>query len=138
MGTGYVRQQDRGSTRLGVDFMMARELSVAQNQVGDVLVFELSGPVDAMTMETFEGALGPVFRSRDARAVVDLSKLTYICSHAMGTLIEYHRQCCLGNGKIVIACSNKSVLKSFERLKADAVLTIVPDRDRAVATIQAG
>ena len=116
---------------------MARELAIEQEQQGDVLVYSFRGPLDGLTVETFEQVLGPFFRSRNARGVVDLSGLTYICSHGIGLLIEYHRQCCLGNGKLVIACPNKSVLKSLERLRADAILTIVTDRDRAVATVQA-
>ncbi len=114
---------------------MARQLEMTQEQEGDVLIFTFRGPLDALTLEQFDGTLGPVFRRRNARAVVDCSDLTFICSTAMGRIIEYHRQCCLGTGRMVICCSNRAVIKWFERLKVDAVVRILPTRAEALAAL---
>jgi anti-sigma B factor antagonist len=114
---------------------MARQLEVTKEQQGNVFVFSVRGPVDAATLELFDHALGPIFRSRNAKAVVDCSEMTYICSHAMGLLVEYHRQCCLGSGRIVVCAPSPSILKAFERLRLDAILKIAASREEALAAL---
>lgn len=114
---------------------MARQLEVMKEQQGDVYIFSVRGPVDSATLEMFDHTLGPIFRGRNARAIVDCSEMTYICSHGMGLLVEYHRQCCLGKGRIIVCAPTPFILKTFERLRLDAILKILPSREEALAAL---
>ncbi|MBN1425726.1 STAS domain-containing protein [Candidatus Fermentibacteria bacterium] len=116
---------------------MASKLEVTKEEMGDIVVFSVKGAVDAATVNTFDGVLGPAFRSRNVRGVVDCSQVTYICSHAMGLLIEYHRQSCLGTGRIVVCAPSRSVASSLKRLRIDAILTVVPTRADALEELAA-
>ncbi|MFH0953558.1 MAG: STAS domain-containing protein [Verrucomicrobiota bacterium] len=114
---------------------MASKLEVTKEQAGDIIIFSVKGAVDAATVDAFDGVLGPVFRGRTTKGILDCSGITYLCSHAMGLLVEYHRQCCLGTGRIVICSPNRSVVSSMKRLKLDAILKILPTRQDALAAI---
>lgn len=116
---------------------MARQLEVIQEKVGNVLIFNIKGAVDGSTVEQFDKTLGPIFRQRKARAIVDCSELTYINSYGLGLFVEYHRQSCLGTGRMVVCSPKQTVTKWFDRLGISSVVTVVPSRDDALAVLAA-
>lgn len=116
---------------------MARQLEVIQEKVGNVLIFNIKGVIDGQTVEQFENTLGPVFRQRTVKAVVDCSGLTYINSYGLGLFVEFHRQSCMGTGRVVVCSPNQTVTKWFDRLGISHVVTVVPSRDDAFAALAA-
>ena len=117
---------------------MAQQLfDIVEERAGDILIFNVKGAIDGSTVERFDKTLGPVFRQRKARAIVDCTDLTYINSFGLGLFVEYHRQSCMGTGRMVVCSPNRAVTKWFDRLGISQVVTVVPSREAALAALSA-
>ena len=64
--------------------MAQQPFEVIEEQAGDIIIFNVKGAIDGSTVEQFDKTLGPIFRQRKARAIVDCSALTTSTASASG------------------------------------------------------
>jgi len=67
--------------------------------------------------------------------IIDLNTIAYIDSTSIGTFISIYNLLKSKNKKLLILCNKKSVLKIFQLLKVDRILTILATMEEAVAQI---
>jgi anti-sigma B factor antagonist len=101
----------------------------------EVGVVALRGELDVATVPAFRAALNPLADDETVRLlVVDLIEVTFIDSTGLMTLLNALRRMVRREGRLVIACSNPTVLRLFEATRTDATFEIVPTREQALAT----
>lgn len=86
-------------------------MEITQTHHENVLVFALSGRLDAKTSETFEQQLLAAIAAGHNRISLDFSKLDYISSAGLRVLLLAAKKLQEGGGKMAL-CSLKPALKT--------------------------
>lgn len=98
-------------------------------------VVALRGELDVATVARLRAALSSVVEDDSVeRVVVDLVEVTFIDSTGLMTLLNALRRLVRRGGRLVLACSNPTVLRLFEATRTDATFDIVATREQALAT----
>ena len=63
---------------------------IERRQVGDVHVWSIDGGLDHTTHDQFMAEMDRILASGDRKVVLDFSRLTYISSLSLGTLVRVH------------------------------------------------
>ena len=99
---------------------------------GDVVVVELIGSADLAGGETLQRSITKLSAQRPPRVVFDLSRLTFIASMCMGSLVSYRRACERWNGTMVLAGTTEPVATALSRARLDQIFTMVPSVEAAL------
>jgi len=104
-----------------------------------VMVLALSG---SMTMGSqlleLEGAMQELIKANQKRIVVDMSKISYLDSSAIGALVACHSNMKNAGGQLRLAGVNARVSTVFKMTGVDKVLSIDQTRDDSVSALSAG
>jgi len=112
------------------DFSSDRQL--VREGVGLV---ELSGEVDIYTAPRFKEDLLALIDEGAGTIVVDLTKVDFIDSTALGVLIGGVKRLHPRDGRLVLVANSRPVQKILAITGLDKVFTIVPTRDEALASL---
>jgi anti-sigma B factor antagonist len=113
---------------------VAIEFSIEDRRLdGDTHVIGVTGEVDLFTAPEFKERVMAPIAADVGRVVVDLTAATFIDSSSLGVLIGAHRRLRGRGGRLVVACGNKAILKTFRVTGLDGVFTIAPSVDEALA-----
>jgi len=94
----------------------------------------LRGELDVATVGRLRAALTPIIEDPAAQLlVVDLVEVTFIDSTGLMTLLNALRRLVRRGGRLVLACSNPTVLRLFEATRTDATFEIVATREQALS-----
>lgn len=105
----------------------AEALQIRSETVEGATVLSPVGDVDLTASPTLRNELKRVQMSRPARVVIDLSRVPYMDSSGVATLVEA-MQISRKNGTKLVLCAMQPRVKSiFEIARLDSVFTIVPD-----------
>lgn len=97
-------------------------------------VIALRGELDVATVGRLRAALAPIVEDNSVtKVVVDLVEVTFIDSTGLMTLLNALRRLVRRGGRLVLACSNPTVLRLFEATRTDATFEIVATREQALA-----
>jgi anti-sigma B factor antagonist len=113
---------------------MAIEFSVEDRPLdGDTHVVAVSGEVDLFTAPEFkQRVMAPITAGLD-RVIVDLTETTFIDSSSLGVLIGAHRRLKARGGRLVVACTNDAIVKTFRITGLDGVFKLVASVEAARA-----
>jgi anti-sigma B factor antagonist len=117
------------------DQPLAPNLDVAEERPdpGTRLVM-LRGELDVATVGRLRATLTPIIEDPAAQlVVVDLVEVTFIDSTGLMTLLNALRRLVRRGGRLVLACSNPTVLRLFEATRTDATFEIVATREQALS-----
>ena len=113
---------------------MALEFSISDRRLdGDTHVIEVLGEVDLFTAPEFKERVMAPIAAEVERVVVDLTGATFIDSSSLGVLIGAHRRLRARGGRLLIACDDAGILKTFRVTGLDGVFTIAPSVEEALA-----
>jgi len=99
-----------------------------------IRVIALRGELDVATVPAFRDVLDPLAEDETvALLCVDLVDVTFIDSTGLMALLNALRRMARRQARLVIACSNPTVLRLFEATRTDATFEIVPTREQALA-----
>ena len=117
------------------DQPLAPHLDVNEERPGgDARVVALRGELDVATVGRLRQALTPIIEDPSVElVVVDLVEVTFIDSTGLMTLLNALRRLVRRGGRLVLACSNPTVLRLFEATRTDATFEILPTREQALA-----
>lgn len=79
-------------------------------------IIELSGYLDAHTVNMFENRLGEILEAGEKHVVLDLRGLNYISSAGIGALMSLTQQLRKNRGDLVLLRPNKKVYKILDLL----------------------
>lgn len=105
------------------------EVSV-QNMNGAVVVAP-SGDVDLSCSRELQGHLRKAMEGKPQRLVVNLSKVPYMDSSGVATLVEAMQIARKQSTRLVLCAMQDKVRSIFEIARLDRVFTIVPDVEAA-------
>lgn len=95
-------------------------------------VVRVAGEIDLFTAPEFKQHITAAIEAGGRTVVVDLTATTFIDSSSLGVLIGAHRRLEEANGRLVVACDDATILKTFQITGLDGVFTIVRSADEAV------
>jgi anti-anti-sigma factor len=96
----------------------------------------LRGELDVATVPQFRDALNAATKDESVTGVcVDLVEVTFIDSTGLMTLLNALRRMMRRDARLVIACSNPTVLRLFEATRTDQTFEIAATREQALAQL---
>ncbi len=101
----------------------------------DTAVVSVEGDLDLASAPDLKWALGDLQASGARHVVLDLAKVSFIDSTALGVLVGAQRA--LDEGvRMAIACNEENVLRIFELTGLDCMFEIVPTLEEALEYVQ--
>jgi anti-sigma B factor antagonist len=101
----------------------------------DTSLLSVEGDLDLASAPSLKWALADLQAAGSRHVVVDLSKVSFIDSTALGVLVGAQRQLDPGV-KLAIACAEENVLRIFELTGLDGMFEIVPTLKQALGYVQ--
>jgi len=112
------------------------DFSTQRSQLHDGLgLVELSGEVDLYTAPRFKEDLVGLIETGVEAIVVDLSRVTFIDSTALGVIIGGVKRLRERDGRLVIVAGSRPVVRILRITGLDQVLTVFDSRDEALAAL---
>ena len=99
----------------------------------DVAVVELEGEVDIYSSPQFKEALSRGIDEGATRIVVDLAKVTFIDSTALGVVVGGVKGMRARGGTLDIVCRDENIRRIFEITGLDRILGMYQSREEALA-----
>jgi len=113
---------------------MSVEFSAWDEQVdATTQVVAVRGEIDIFTAPEFKERVSAAIDAGRKVVIIDLGATTFVDSSSLGVLIAAHRRLSAREGRLIVACAEPTVLKTFKITGLDAVLELVEDRDAALA-----
>jgi anti-sigma B factor antagonist len=101
----------------------------------DTSLLSVEGDLDLASAPSLKWALADLQAAGSRHVVVDLAKVSFIDSTALGVLVGAQRQLDPGV-KLAIACAEENVLRIFELTGLDGMFEIVPTLQDALGYVQ--
>jgi anti-sigma B factor antagonist len=102
----------------------------------DAAVIELEGEVDIYSSPRFEEALSQGIGEGATRIVVDLAKVTFIDSTALGVIVGGVKGVQARGGSLSIVCRDENIRRIFEITGLDRILAIHRSREEALGAAE--
>lgn len=99
-------------------------------------VIALSGELDVATVSQLDDALREAIAGGHTALVVDLVELTFLDSTGLMVLLNGFRRIRRKDGRLVLACTNPTVLRLFDVTGTSSTFTILDTREQAIEAAQ--
>jgi anti-sigma B factor antagonist len=128
-----------GGSEAGEGHKLSPELEVKQDTLdARTHVIALRGELDVATVPALAEALRAAIARGRTALVIDLLELTFLDSTGLMVLLNGLRRVMRSDGRLVLACTNPTVLRLFEITGTATTFTIVDTRERAIEIARAG
>ena len=112
---------------------MAIDFAIEDRRIDAAIhVVAVTGEVDVFTATEFKHRVMAPIAAGSERVIVDLTGTTFIDSSSLGVLIGAHRRMKARGGRLIVACDNTGIVKTFRITGLDSVFTVVPSVDAAL------
>ena len=125
-----VGENQSGTGSGDVAFLITRK-----ELASDTSLLQVEGDLDLASAPSLKWALADVQSSDSHHVVVDLSRVGFIDSTALGVLVGAQRALDPGV-RLAIACAEENVLRIFELTGLDGMFEIVPTLQDALGFVQ--
>ncbi|WCL48386.1 STAS domain-containing protein [Leptospira sp. GIMC2001] len=99
------------------------------SQLGNIKIIEISGKYDIESTEEFENIFNKQLESKPKYIAVDMSKLDYIDSSGIGSLIKCLNSLKSKNGKLLLIGMKPMIQNVFKLAKLDMFFEILSKPD---------
>ena len=100
-----------------------------------IAVVDLEGEVDIYSAPRFKEVLLQSIEQGAQRIIVDLAKVTFIDSTALGVLVSGAKRVRPQNGTLDIVCADDNITRIFEITGLDRIFGIYPSRKEALEAV---
>ena len=113
--------------------MSARDhsLDVRAEHEQDVTILHLSGEIDLRTSPRLRGMFLDLIDEKPARIILDLSRVSYVDSSGIGTIVELKRRAMRDQSPVVLVGLQNRVRSLFEITRLDKFFDITDTIDEA-------
>jgi anti-sigma B factor antagonist len=112
---------------------MAIDFAISDRQVDtDTHIVAVTGEIDLFTAPEFKQRVMAPIAAGVERVIVDLTETTFLDSSSLGVLIAAHRRLKARRGRLVVACANESIVKTFRITGLDGVFRLVDSVEAAL------
>lgn len=94
------------------------------------------GDVDLYTAPELRERLNDLIAAGNTRLLVDLAEASFIDSTTLGVLVGAIKRLREQDGRLALACDDRTVLRVFEITGLDRVIALHPTRDEAIAALR--
>jgi anti-sigma B factor antagonist len=101
----------------------------------DTAVIALEGEVDIYSAPQFKEALLAGIEDGATTIIVDLGRVTFIDSTALGVLVSGAKRVRPKNGRLDIVCTDENITRIFEITGLDRIFGIYRTRDEALRAV---
>ena len=98
----------------------------------DIGVVVLEGEIDIYSAPEFKEVLVGGIESGARRVIVDLSRVTFIDSTALGVLVSGAKRVRPRDGNLDIVCTDQNIIRIFEITGLDRIFGIYASRREAI------
>lgn len=113
-------------------------LEIHEEQVGAVHVVIPTGRLDTNTAKLLDERLASVTGAQGCRIVIDMTDVDYVSSFGLRVLLMAAKKVSAKDGRLVLCGLKHDVLNVFRISGFLKILTVVDDRDAALAAIGDG
>jgi anti-sigma B factor antagonist len=104
----------------------------------DSHVLELIGQVDLYTAPAFKERMAQLIEKGNMRIVVDLTRVSFMDSTALGVLVGGLKRLRPAGGSIAVVCADEQVIRLFELTGLDHTFDIHETLEQAAAGARGG
>jgi anti-anti-sigma factor len=108
-------------------------MSITSSEENGVTVLAFQGRLDTTTVAAADQAFAAAVTAGGKNFVWDFAELTYISSAGLRTVLQALKQVSARGGKLAVCSLSRNVLEVFDISGFKSLLTICPDRAKAVA-----
>jgi anti-sigma B factor antagonist len=101
-----------------------------------IQLLKVSGELDMTNARELRRQVEVAVREGRNRVVVDLGAVTHMDSSGLAALIDSHQLAEGRGGRLILAITSASLLRTVEVRGLDRLLTIAPSRDDALAAVR--
>ena len=112
---------------------MEQAFDIVERSREGVLVLAVSGDIDVATAPALRDRLQACVSGGQSRIVVDLLRVSFLDSTALGVLIGALKRCREAGGDLLLVIGEQRILKVFEITGLTGVFTISPSIDEAIS-----
>src|SRR3989338_6767651 len=109
-------------------------MAVKMESRNGLTVCHVSGEIDINTSPDIKKAFDRLISKKEAKIVINFSKVTYVDSSGLATLVEILKNMRVYGGRIRLSNLSPKVKSLFEITKLDKLFEILADEEEAVAT----
>ena len=102
----------------------------------EIPIISISGDIDLESSPQLREFLKPKAAQKTPRLLLDFTKVDYIDSSGLATLIEYFQSVQSGGGKLALACLSPRVKNVFEIVRLEQIFALYPDIPSALAALK--
>jgi len=100
------------------------------------LVFHFTGQLDAYSEKQFLSYVGDVLQTNTSAVVIDLSKIDFIDSSGLGSMVQLAKQCNDAKRSFLVV-GNARVIQTVKLVRLEEFLHLVPDLESAMSQLAA-
>lgn len=93
------------------------------------------GELDVYTVPLFRKVMLKLEGDRVHEIIIDLSRLTFIDSSGLGSLIETYQKVTSADGSVAFVVDNPRILKIFKLVNLDKAFQLFPNMGRAMEAV---
>ena len=108
-------------------------MNIERIEENGVTILAFDGRLDANTVALVDQAFATALAYGSRNFVWDFAKLDYVSSAGLRSVLQALKQVGARGGKFAICCLSRNVLEVFDISGFKSLITICPDRARAVA-----
>jgi len=112
------------------------ELQIYACERGGTTVISLIGSADIVEADRLQGYLDKTIAEGKCRVLVDLSKMVFASSMALGVLIRAHRECHKHQGGLLLVNPQAAVMKVLLTTQLDHLFEIYSSVEEALAALE--
>lgn len=117
--------------------MSGSDLRIMVEEEGDVKIVVLSGDVDSHSADMLRRKIRPLCEEQQPRVVIDCHDVGYVNSACLGRFHDFHKECSNNGGRLVFCRVDSTVSQVMDLLGLTQILSIITDRDEAIASVAA-
>ena len=103
---------------------------------GDVLILAADGGINSDNSSEFVADLEKVVKAGVTKLIVDCSKIRYISSSGLGTLIRLNKRMCLRGGDVRLAALDSALVRVLEMTRLNRIFFVYTTVDEARAAFR--
>ncbi len=96
-------------------------------------VLAVQGDIDISTAPALSEALAALTSAPGAQLIVDLDGVGFLDSAALAALVGANKDVLAAGGSLAVVCPKEQLLRIFTITKLDAVLSVYPSLEKALA-----
>jgi anti-sigma B factor antagonist len=108
-------------------------MAVKIESKNNLMVCHIDGEIDINSSPTIKKSFDKIISSKTPKLVINLSRVTYVDSSGLATLVEILKNMRSYGGRMRLACMSPKIKSLFEITKLEKLFEILADEETAIS-----